>query len=277
MFLKPVALLTLSTIIIFSASAFAFSGSGKRRDHQHEWYRAGVDSIGVHVNGDGDADVIICQDDEDLVDDKCLKKCDENLERNADGTCTICTNGNVYLSYMEDPCATETAHKGDPNMECVSNRDCADNEFCALTTTQSSCYDSVCVPTNGICTPVVAQEIPEINTSIYPERSFTATTTNNLSRWSAENFCKAQNKHLIKASDFNFQMKENCYDSPHYISGTLEDWSYLREVLQSHLILMNDHCKTSEGIHIPYHMDLDEQTMYFDAYGQEYTGYALCK
>ncbi len=284
MFLRSITLLILSTVVMFNASVFAFSGSGKHRDREHEWYRSGVDSIGVHVNENDHADVIICKDDEELVNDKCLKKCDdEGLQHDTDGTCTVCVNGNVYLSYMEDPCGTQTPHKGDPNMDCVSNRDCGDGEYCALTTSQTPCYSSICVPTKGICTSVVAQEIPETSTSIYPKGSFMVSTTDDLSWWSAENFCKAQNRHLIKASDFNFQMENQCSGLHYaYTAGALDDWSSLREVLQFHLVLMNDHCNTysllsSEHNLIPYHMNLDSAAIDFDAYGQEYLGYALCK
>ena len=62
---------------------------------------------------------IICNPCEDLVEEECVARtcgtnmlcdstqdqcvCDEGLQFNTDNTCTVCKNGNVYLSYMDDP------------------------------------------------------------------------------------------------------------------------------------------------------------------------------
>lgn len=121
--------LLLSTIFVAS-TALAFGGigiGGKSSSH-----KAGVDAIGIHIDPNGKkADIDI------------LDPCPDGLERNTDGSCTVCANGNVYLSYMTKlddpvgPCDTDTPMNQIP---CDTSNDCYDgqgNDTCCDTVTHT--------------------------------------------------------------------------------------------------------------------------------------------
>ena len=128
--------LLLGTILI-ATSAFAFGGG--RSGRVHERYKTGVDAIGVHrqIDNNEQADIKFECDDsnahpdehgacvcnEGYVEDdgQCLEKCPTGITRDADNSCTVCENGNVYLSYNEGTeCDTATPQ----NMGCTKNSDC---------------------------------------------------------------------------------------------------------------------------------------------------------
>jgi len=217
-------------LLLASTSAFAFGGGGGGQGRTHKWYRHGVDSIGVHIGGDGGADIITCKDDEELIDGKCLKKCGEGLERNTDNTCTVCTNGNVYLSYNADPCGTTTPmneaatgcectnadgkcvsfeYDSGWNMICAasdatpckSNKDCASTEYCALTNSQWACNQ----PDVGTCMPLT-----DGVSYTYNNKTFLR-SDNNMTWWSAENWCKAKGKQLVSLASTGIN-KDNLGD-----------------------------------------------------------------
>ena len=134
--------LLLSTIFV-AGTAFAFGGIGI--GHKSSSHKPGVNAIGIHIDPNGKkAHIITCADNEEPWEDKCLPKCDEGLERNTDGSCTVCANENVYLSYMDDPCGTDTPMN---ERECETGSDCFE---------EVSVEDSCCV--EGRCRAGIYQE-----------------------------------------------------------------------------------------------------------------------
>ena len=112
-------ILILTTALTLSATAFAFGGGGSGR--KSTAFTSGVDAIGVHMNGK------TCPAGQELYDNECVEKCDSQFLHNTDGSCTVCTNGNVYLSYMPEfgigPCDTET-----PMNEVISDCPCTNSD-----------------------------------------------------------------------------------------------------------------------------------------------------
>jgi len=229
-------------LLLASTSAFAFGGGGGGRTRRFYERHGGVDAIGVHIHDGGkQADINVCADDEELVGDECLKKCGEGLERNTDNTCTVCTNGNVYLSYNTDPCGTAS-----PMQTCTNGSDCwfglGDDACCDTIThtckvaspiyshaqTIASCpttNDKQCTSNkncaNGeychIMNSMFAScEAPDIGTCL-PIGEYADTSVAGLGAirrsntamtwWAAENWCKAQEKSLLDISKFE------CYKS----------------------------------------------------------------
>ena len=226
---------------MISTSVWAFGGVGIFGHKSH--HSSGVSSIGVHYNGTDNKpniDIRSCDSEtEELVGSECLPKCPDGLERNTDNSCTICKNKNVYLSYMDDPCGTETpmnqqecevgsdcwwGQGGDtccvngkcragvynanddlfvcPEIDkiaCKSNADCKVGEFCNITSTE--CND---MPSLGTCTTLGEYVEPEEEIiGLGKVRGSTIT----LSWWGAENWCKAQGLRLISIEEFK------CYDT----------------------------------------------------------------
>ena len=113
--------------------------------------------------------------------------CPEGISRARDGSCSICDNGKVYLSYNDDPCDTEVS--GD----CTSNDDCGDDEFCNLTGSAMN------YPDYGECqeldnpTPTTVGTLSNIIFSSFDMGSW----------WSAQNYCFAQGRTLLTISDFD--------------------------------------------------------------------------
>lgn len=107
----------------------------------------------------------------------------------------VCDNGHVYLAYMDDPCGTETPMDGD----CTKNSDCKTGEYCNMESQSSDCSKpdiGQCVEI-GTVNPVNIAGIGDVVTSIPQSMTW----------WSANNFCKAQQKSLLEVSDLN------CYQS----------------------------------------------------------------
>ena len=251
--------LGLVLLLLVSTSAFAFGGGGGRNNRTHEWYKHGVDAIGVHIGGD------TCTDDQELIDGKCLKKCGEGLERNTDNTCTICTNGNVYLSYMDNPCETETIFDG-----CKSNKDCDSGKYCKLTQKSSSNY----VPGAGACEPLYSSTI-----FTYNNKSFLISTTQ-FTWWSAENWCRAHNLHLAVPQDIISDSEAlallasqgYCYETECKL-----DWAQFPEDAYSPRIFwLNSPYKQQPSWNFPTQQFIVpyEQEIYNDSL--EYWFYALC-
>lgn len=231
--LKAFLLFTCASIIAGEALAFGGIGIGSGGGHKSSTYKGGVDAIGIHINGKGKANIDIRTCDsatEELVGTECLPKCADGLERNTDNSCTICKNKNVYLSYMDDPCETETpmnqipCSEGDDgcciassnfcraHMEessgnnicptetaksCTSNKDCESGEFCNL----MSAYWECDKPDTGTCMLANAYLDVEIN-GLGKVRA----SEHVMTWWAAENWCKAHKMSLIDISAFN------CYE-----------------------------------------------------------------
>ena len=121
--------LLIGTILLATTSALAFSGmidriTGNKSNH----HSGGVNAIGVHVDENStkpaDIDIRSCDSEtEELVGSECLPKCPDGIERNTDNSCSVCAgeNANVYLSYMDAPCGTETPME---RKECETGTDC---------------------------------------------------------------------------------------------------------------------------------------------------------
>lgn len=186
--------LLFSTMLLAATSVWAFGGVGIFGHKSH--HSSGVNSIGVHVNGEDNKpniDIRTCDSKtEELVGTECLPKCAEGLERNTDGSCTVCAgeNANVYLSYMDDPCGTETPITGD----CKSNKDCKTGEFCNLTNTD----EDGSKPNAGTCMLVGEMLGPHNVDGL----GLVIKSTSKMTWWAAENWCKAQGKNLIDIADF---------------------------------------------------------------------------
>ena len=128
--MKKTALLLLGTILI-SGTTYAggsIFGGGKHKTANPY----GVNSINVHVCSSLECPPVR------IVEGKCdgahmsmrwgVCLCDEGYvangdvcEKETDVDVGVCENGNVYLSYMSDPCATETPMAG---RTCTSDIDC---------------------------------------------------------------------------------------------------------------------------------------------------------
>ena len=130
----------------------------------------------------------------------------------------ICTNGNVYLSYMDDPCATETPMTGD----CIKNSDCAGNEFCDLTGSSTEKPDS------GVCTTLY-EGTPIDDFLIGPKMTW----------WSAENWCEAHDMNLVNISAFGISGYENDGCIGNECIGA--DWESLKQLLGNKYFWTTNH------------------------------------
>ena len=178
-----------------------------------------------------------CVEGYEEVDGNCVEKCAAGITRNADGSCTVCENGNVYFSnvqYPDLPCETETVMN---QKTCETDADCTDNrkpygENCCDTETHickagfwgpgyyqcpetgTPCTSNLdCEPNTefcniegsaGTCAPIGEytdswQEIAGLG--------IVRKSNQTLTWWSAENWCKAQEMRPVKVSDLT------CYES----------------------------------------------------------------
>lgn len=230
-------------ISLISLSAYA--GGSIFGGHKHKTSNLnGVYSIGLHicsslecppvriVTGKCDGDhmskhwgVCVCDEGYEAKGNICVETTDVDVG--------VCDNGNVYLSYMDDPCATYTPMAGkdctsdsdckghDPNTGCCdttlnkckswmntsdynedyicpteNNRACKKNSDChsGEFCNLVSTEDDYNKPDTGTCTA-----IGEINTYTYingTNKTFTV-SLNRLTWWGAENWCQAQGKSLV--------------------------------------------------------------------------------
>ena len=157
---------------------------------------------------------IICNPCEDLVEEECVARtcgtnmhcdstqdqcvCDEGLQFNTDNTCTVCTNGNVYLSYMDDPCGMVI----DGFAGCKSNKDCSTGQYCALKNEGDFDFPPH-FPLSGTCT-----DIGTYTDATIEGLGQVRASNNSLTWWSAENWCKAQGKNLIDMGKFECYYSE---------------------------------------------------------------------
>ena len=119
-------ILLFGTMLGMATTALAFGGVFSH-GNKSTTYKGGVDAIGVHINGKDKANIDIrtCDSEtEELVGTECLPKCPKGIERNTDNSCTVCANGNVYLSFNKgNECGTETPMNQTP---CETGSDCGD-------------------------------------------------------------------------------------------------------------------------------------------------------
>ena len=146
-----------------------------------------------------------------------------------------CRNGNVYLSYMENPCETETIMNEticlteddctswnsacciegecvsgeidsstkervcEDNEYCLKNSDCENSEYCNLS------GDDCRKPKTGTCTQI--KKMPDV---VLNGKRFRQ-SQNAMSWWAAENWCKAQGMNLISLEEIDCEIFKGTY------------------------------------------------------------------
>lgn len=121
----------------------------------------------------------------------------------------VCENGNVYISYNEDPCAEDTPRMGDPGVECVKNSDCEKGKYCKILGDHTHCRAAVGV---GTCAQLDDGKSIEYEGKQFLEGS-------DMSFWAAENWCRAHSMHLVSATDLGLKLKR-CDTFPPSSSST---------------------------------------------------------
>ncbi len=194
-----------------------------------------------NMHCDTTQNICICNDEYENIGGTCMKKCPTGITRNTDNSCTVCENGNVYLSYNDDPCGTETPMN---TQSCTTGSDCWEgigDASCCDTTTHTCkagtyYYDEDsgnvgyrCVEAdNKQCTKnsdcasgefcnLTSSELDcykpntgtceAISSSDYTDATVTGLgsvrrSKDTMTWWAAENWCKAQGKSLIDVSKF---------------------------------------------------------------------------
>ncbi len=123
----------------------------------------------------------------------------------------ICENGNVYLSYMTDPCATETPQ----DMQCRKNSDCENGYFCNLTSS-----DSALKPDAGVCNKLISGQ--KLGSYLKGPQ---------LTWWGAQNWCKAHGMNLTSLSELGMTISaKDCTKT----ACTGINWTNLKNQLGSY-------------------------------------------
>ena len=108
-----------------------------------------------------------------------------------------CPDGNVYLSYMDDPCGTVTPMTGDctKNSDCTGEKCTADQCYCNLT---GAWQDGCAVITGGTCEAL--DDGASITYEYDGQTKELLLGGQMMNWWSAENWCKAHQRNLVKLS-----------------------------------------------------------------------------
>ena len=166
-----------------------------------------------------------CEEGFVLSGNECIMDtCDAEFLTNGENGCTACTNGNYYMSYMDEPCDTPTNISG-----CKSNKDCASDEYCKIMRTYGDASNSdwrpdnvsTCRPNKGICT-----KFEEGTNHKYKKNAFVMSESL-MPWWAAENWCRAKGLEMTKLEDLGISWKDNGYHE----DG--EDWDGLAKVFGS--------------------------------------------
>ena len=145
-----------------ASAALAFGGVFNHGS-KSSTYKGGVDVIGVHFGGE--KKTADSEPEEET--------CPEGISRARDGSCSVCDNGKVYLSYREDPCENEVSG-------CTSNDDCGDNECCNLHREDDGSCDP---PEEGAC-----EEIDTVDPVVIAGLGTVVMTSESLQWWAAQNW-----------------------------------------------------------------------------------------
>ena len=195
------------TITEHETNACTPSWHAKNGECVPDYAQAGT-SCGENKICDG-AGTCGCAEGYEDVGGTCMEKCPTGITRNADNSCTVCANGNVYLSYAEAGHECDTATP--KNMECTKNSDCTGEKcsaesgkcFCDLTSPSSG--DIHCVEITGGTCARLYDGIPITYTHTYTSGGKSETKPllflEGPMNWiAAENWCKAHHMNLVKAS-----------------------------------------------------------------------------
>ena len=194
-------ILLFGTAILVATNVLAFGGGGKSRKAIIS-HNTGVDSIGVHINGDKNSAV---------------EKCAEGVEKDQFGHCNICTNGGIYLSYMDVPCTDKI-----DTIDCANNADCEAGEYCSLRygPPSSSILGSIATYTwQGYCAPV-----GDVISYTYKGTTMIR-STDTMNWWAAENWCRYHGKSIVTLADFGID-ESTLYSAGHngYCFSKSTDW-----------------------------------------------------
>ena len=198
-------ILMFGTMLGVASAAFAFGGMFSHGS-KSTTYKGGVSAIGVHFGGEKSTD-----SKEDAT-----ESCATGILKDRFGHCNICENGNVYFSYMDDPCGTEIEITG-----CKTNNDCAANEeYCQI---ERSGYNGTSTLYTGTCQP-----LGTVESLFYNEQEFWVNLNDYISYFSAENWCHAQNKRLANFNDLGLDKNTYCDDAT---------WTEIKSVFNTNIWL----------------------------------------
>ena len=175
--------LILSTILGISLSAWAFSGGGS--GHAAKWYerRQGVDSVGVHMNGNSQVNIDFNGNELEL--NNCSPACTSEQE------------------CVDELCITK-AFAGDNS--CAKNSDCNGKIVGETTCADGVCYCNVSADTKDTsqqtaCFSGFAGTCALISEGTAPTGTTYKVSSAPMTWWSAVNFCKALNRTLVSLAD----------------------------------------------------------------------------
>ena len=148
----------MSVLLLTSLSVFAFGGGGSSRTRAIYERHSGVNAIGVHFNGKGQADIIPCD----------LKPND-------------CASGEV----METECACVPATEG---QTCTSHTtaQCGVGYYCRFSSPLETGKKG-----DGVCEPITQAE-----NLITPTKTYLMSSAN-LNWWSAQSWCIGNKMHSL--------------------------------------------------------------------------------
>lgn len=209
-------LFLLGTALAIATNVWAFGGIGLGPLQRHK--SSGVDAIGVHIDANGDnttPDITFvepeCNTDED---------CDIYAQKCVNGTCeSVCDAG----LYMGDNDGNPYCYPV-PNGNCNTNANCNVGEYCEIAGDMDNN-----IPTSGTCQLVANNSLP----ISWHEQSLVR-SKEGISWWSADNFCRAQGKHLVHFRELGMSRPEGwCDGTEENCAGlTSEEWANLITSLQ---------------------------------------------
>ena len=212
--------LMLSTMVgivaVASTDAFAFGGifGGGHKSHNYN----GVNSIGVHIDANGDNTT----PDITLVEPECNvdEDCDIYAQKCVNGTCeSVCDEGSYIGENDGNPYCYPVS-----NGNCNKNADCNPGEYCAI---QENGDD--CAPVSGYCQSVADNVLPVS----WNDQSFVR-SKEPMTWWAADNFCRVQGKHMVHLRELGMTRPDGwCEGTEENCAGlTPNEWTVLITSLQ---------------------------------------------
>ena len=241
---KKLLLLMSLVVIIYNDSVFAFGGGGRNRTH--EWYKHGVDSIGVHIGGSKQADVLFsCEKPCEWKNKECV--CESKINKFAKMTVDGWTGDEISTCDVKEKlgicsvCLTientigeegRTEFCADSNSLCDAGQMCAEGicrtligDGCAknsdcrnqLSETGEACGLEGCYCNYGHSYQnneypsnrgtCMLKDKDKYEFTYEGKKRFAFLTTNDL--WSSKNLCEAWNMRLMTWNELNCPVSEN--------------------------------------------------------------------